>query len=342
MVGRNPGYVTTQGEILADRFASAGYPTITVSSSPNRYIRPFDIATTLIRRSKNVQIQCLQVFGGPSFIVEDMASWLGRRLGQRIIMVLRGGAMPAFMARYPAWSHRVLRRADIIVTPSPFLARAVARFGFAARVVPNMVDLTKYPYRCRQQLNARLFWMRSFHPAYNPEMAVRVLDRVGEALPEATLVIAGQNKGTEDDVKHLAHSLGLDGAVRFPGYLDMPAKLQQGNAADIFLNTNHIDNVPVSVIEACAMGLPVVSTNVGGIPDLLDDGETGLLVPDGDIEGMAAAVLRLIRNPDLAGRLSANARKLAESFSWEQVHPQWEKLFSEVMAQSGTLCEDRN
>src|SRR5262245_48248299 len=312
MVGRNPGYVTTQGEILADCFTFAGYPTIRVSASPNRYIRPFDIVATLIRKSKNIQIQCLQVFGGPSFVVEDMASWLGRRLGQSIVMVLRGGAMPEFIARYPRWSCRVLSRADVIVTPSPFLARAVAAFGFAARVIPNMVDLTKYTYKCRKQLNGRLFWMRSFHPAYNPEMAVRVLAHVREAVPEATLVIAGQNKGTEDNVKHLARSLGLKCAVRFPGYLDMPAKLQEANAADIFLNTNHIDNVPVSVIEACAMGLPVVATNVGGIPDLLKDGETALLVPDGDDNAMAEAVTRLLRDPELAGRLSANGRKLAE------------------------------
>jgi glycosyltransferase involved in cell wall biosynthesis len=342
MVGRNPGYVTTQGEILADHFASAGYPTISVSASPNRYARLCEIITTLLRKRRGINIQCLQVFGGPSFIVEDVASWLGRSFGQRLVMVLRGGAMPEFMARYPAWSCRVLRRADIIVTPSPFLARAVARFGFTARAVPNMLDLTRYPYRYRKQLGGRLFWMRSFHPAYNPEMAVRVLAHVREAVPEATLVIAGQNKGTQDDVKYLACSLGLDRAVRFPGYLDMTAKLQEANAADIFLNTNHIDNVPVSVIEACAMGLPVVATNVGGIPDLLKDGETALLVPDDDDNAMAEAVRRLLRDPELAGRLSANGRKLAESFSWEHVRPQWEKLFRDVLARPRRRRGDSN
>lgn len=336
MVGRNSGYVTTQGEVLADQFASAGYPTISVSASPNRYFRLFDIVATLIRRSKDVQIQCLQVFGGPSFIVEDMASWLGRRLRQRIVMVLRGGAMPEFMARYPTWTRRVLRRADIIVTPSAFLARAVGRLGLVACVIPNTLDLKRYPFRHRKQLSARLLWMRSFHPIYNPELAVRVLARVREAVPKASLVIAGQNKGTENDVKQLAYELGVADATHFPGYLDLPAKLQHGNSADIFLNTNHVDNVPVSVIEACAMGLPVVATNVGGIPDLLQDGETALLVPSGDDQAMAAGVIRLLQDPDLAGRLSANGRRLAENFSWEQVRPQWEKLFGEVMASSKT------
>src|SRR5262245_3700123 len=121
MVGRNPGYVTTQGEILADYFASAGYPTISVSASPNRYARLCEIITTLLRKRNEINIQCLQVFGGPSFIVEDIASWLGRRFGHRLVMVLRGGALPEFMARYPRWSCRVLSRADAVVAPSPFL-----------------------------------------------------------------------------------------------------------------------------------------------------------------------------------------------------------------------------
>jgi hypothetical protein len=66
--------------------------------------------------------RCLQVFGDPSFVVEDIASWLGRRFGQRIIMVLRGGAMPEFMA-HPQWTQRVLGRADALIAPSEFLAR---------------------------------------------------------------------------------------------------------------------------------------------------------------------------------------------------------------------------
>jgi glycosyltransferase involved in cell wall biosynthesis len=132
----------------------------------------------------------------------------------------------------------------------------------------------------------------------------------------------------------------LDGVVRFPGYLNMATKVREGNAAAIFLNTNHVDNMPVSVIEACAMGLPVVATNVGGIPDLLTDGETGLLVPDDDDQAMSGTVLRLLRDPELAGRLSANGRKLAERSSWKRVRLQWEQLFANVMAQPARNGEE--
>ena len=332
MVGRHFGYVITQGEILAHHFASTGYPVMSVSSSPNRYVRLLDIFMTLIHKCREFDIQCLQVYGGPSFVVEDVASKLGRLLGQRVVMILRGGATPEFMDRHPRWSWRVLRRADAIITPSPFLARTLVNHGFEVRVIPNVLDLSLYPFRHRRHLRPRLFWMRTFHPAYNPEMAVRVLARLQPQVPEVTLVIAGQDKGTQGKVQRLAQELGVSESVRFPGFLDIAAKIREANAADIFINTNRVDNMPVAILEACAMGLPVVATNVGGIPDLLTDGETGLLVPDNDEQAMAAAVLRLLRDPDSASRLSRNGRQLAEHSSWEQLRPQWENLFAEMMS----------
>lgn len=330
MIGRNSGWVTTQGERLGDLLQQEGYSVISVSSSTNRYVRLVDIVQTLIRHRHEFDILLLQVFGGPSFVVEDIASWLGQFFGHRIVMVLRGGAMPDFMAHYPGWNRRVLRRADLFVTPSMFLKRAIAPYGFHARVIPNIIDLSAYQYRHRERVFPRLFWMRSFHPIYNPLMAVRVLSQLRTRIPEATLVMAGQDKGQEAEVRALAQSLGLNGALRFSGFLDMAGKMREASAADIFLNTNCIDNMPVAVVEACALGLPVVSTAVGGVPDLLTDGETGLLVPDNDVQSMSDGICRLLEEPALAAKLSEKGRELAEESSWELVRAQWESVISEV------------
>jgi glycosyltransferase involved in cell wall biosynthesis len=330
MIGRTPGWVTTQGERLGDLLEQEGYPVISVSSSTNRYVRLADIVKTLIARRKEYDIVVLQVFGGPSFVVEDIASWLSKVFSRRIIMVLRGGAMPDFMARYPAWNKRVLTRADLLVVPSTYLKRAIEPYGFQARLIPNVIELSAYEFRHRAIVAPRLFWMRSFHPIYNPLMAIRVLAQLRTQLPEATLVMAGQDKGQEAEVRALATKLGLNGAVRFSGFLDMAGKMREAGAADIFINTNSIDNMPVAVVEACALGLPVVSTSVGGVPDLLTDGDTGLLVPDNDAGAMADRVLKLLREPSLAARLSENGRELAVRSSWEAVWPQWEAVLSEV------------
>lgn len=337
MLGRHPGYVPFVGEALALHLASAGYPVTLTSHYRQRLYRLADIAATIVRRAGQTDIQILQVYGGLSFVSEDLASWLAARFNHRIVMHLHGGQMPEFIARHPAWTNRVLRRADVIVAPSAFLKKALAPLGLDARVIPNAIELARYPYRHRPVVAPRLMWMRTFHSVYNPEMAVRVLARVRQQEPAATLVMAGQDKGTIADVQRLAQQLGVDDAVRFPGFLDHEAKVREADAADIFLNTNHIDNTPVSVIEACAMGLPVIATHVGGIADLLTDGEDALLVADNDDRAMADAVVRLVREPGLASRLSTRARARVERFSWDDTRQQWEELVSELMEESAPL-----
>jgi glycosyltransferase involved in cell wall biosynthesis len=177
--------------------------------------------------------------------------------------------------------------------------------------------------------------MRAFHDIYNPALAVDVLESVKRKHPQATLVMAGVDKGLEPEIKKLVLEKGLQEAVTFPGFLDHEAKIREFSRADIFLNTNRVDNMPVAVVEAAAMGLPVVATCVGGIPDLIRNGEEGLLVPDNDVLGMADAVCSLIENPELAERLSRNGRLLAEKSAWERVRVEWENLFAEVLQSGG-------
>jgi len=336
MIGRHPGHVTMQGQILSDMFKAAGYPVIATSDVLDRYARLVDIVRTLIRERRNTDIMIIEVYGGPSFVVEDIASLLGKAFGHRIIMWLHGGAIPDFMARFPRWTRRVLRRADLIVAPSKYLARAVGQVGFDARVIPNVIDLTAYPYRHRESVRPRLFWMRNMHPIWNPEMAVRVLARLRAKLADATLVMAGPDKGSRQSVERLAQELKVDDAVRFAGFLDAEGKAREADAADIYINTNRIDNMPVAVVEALACGLPVVTTNVGGIPDLLANKETGLLVPDNDDEAMVQAIEDLVGSPELAARLSANGRQVSDSSSWDRVRLQWDGVFAELTGKSGT------
>jgi glycosyltransferase involved in cell wall biosynthesis len=331
----HPGVVITQGVRLSRQFRQAGYPVLAVSTRLNRYMRLLDITVSLFRRGGALDLVILHVYGGPSFVVEDIASALARWHRTPIIMLLHGGALPVFFARHPGWSRRVLSRAAAIVTPSPFLARAVKPLGLEARVIPNFIDVSSYPFRERSALRPRLFWMRTYDPDYNPLMAIEVLRRVRERQPEAALMMRGQEKGMEADVRRAADALGLSAALDLGGFADHAAKLRAGEWADLFISTSHIDNMPVAVVEAAAMGMPIVCTAVGGVPDLLTHESTGLLVPDGDAEAMAAAVLRLLADPGLAQRLSHGGREMALRSSWASVRSQWEALFEEVRVREG-------
>jgi glycosyltransferase involved in cell wall biosynthesis len=226
---------------------------------------------------------------------------------------------------------RVLYRADNIVVPSTYLARELSWLGLKFEIIPNTLDLSHYPYRQRSRLEPRLLWMRTFHQTYNPEMALNVLMRVMVLYPQATLTMAGLDAGLQKEIQKLAFNKGLMTHISFPGILDTPAKYLAGQLHDIYLNTNRVDNMPISIIEMAAMGLPIIATNVGGIPDLLTHGETALIVPSNDDQAMAEAVNCLLANPGLVKNLSINARQMAESFTWQKVSPLWDQLFSKVL-----------
>lgn len=333
MLGVNPGWVTTQGEILADLLAGSGYAVRVTSHIPARLPRLADTLRSLVVWRGEIDLVVHQVFSGPAFIVSDAASLLCRALGLPQIFVLRGGALPEFAAARSGWVRRVMGRAAVIVAPSAYLARVFGHFSELAprlRVIPNILDLAKYTYRHRPNVGPRLLWMRTFHDVYHPEMAVETLAELRRTHSTATLTMAGQEKGLIDAVRALAKVRGVAEAVRFPGFLGPDDKAREFAAHDIYLNTNRVDNMPVSVLEAGAFGLPVVATAVGGIPDLLTQDETALLVPDGDAVGMAAAVRRLLAEPSLAARLSVQGRALAESCGWDATRPQWAALFQEV------------
>jgi glycosyltransferase involved in cell wall biosynthesis len=330
MIGHDPNHAKGQAHVLAGLFGAAGYQTIAVSKSLNRYARLADISTTLFRRRGEIDIALIEVYSGNAFVVADVASAISRRMGYRIVLTLHGGNLPAFIRRFPNWTRRVLSRAHALVAPSEYLARAVVTSGRTASIIPNVIDLGDYCYRCRARIRPRLFWMRSFHPLYNPALALRVAAGLRAEYPDVTLVMAGQDKGSEIEMQSLARDLGLSDVVRFPGFLDKSGKAREGGDADIYLNTSRIDNMPVAVLEAGAMGLPVVATRVGGLPDLLHDGDNGLLVPDDDVTAMIAAVRRLLNEPDLAERLSTNGRAMAERAAWPRVRPLWDELLREA------------
>jgi glycosyltransferase involved in cell wall biosynthesis len=194
------------------------------------------------------------------------------------------------------------------------------------------LNLQNYEFKLRGSPQPYLVWMRAFHDIYNPSLAPQVLSRLSLEFPKGRLIMIGPSKhdGSFSQTQKTASDLGIASMVSFPGKIpkeEVPVWLQKG---DIFLNTTNVDNTPVSVIEAMALGLCIVSTNVGGIPYLLEHETDALLVHPNDPDAMAAAVRRILSEPELARRLSENARKKAEQFDWSVILPKWEELLNTV------------
>lgn len=342
MLGSNLGWVTTQGEIVGALLADDGYDVRMTSSYVGRARRIADIMASLVRWRNDVDLVIHMVFGGNAFRITDLASALCQRLGLPQVFVLHGGSLPETAESNRAQAERVMRRADALVSPSGFLANYFAvesGFGLPVTVIPNTLELEQYPFRLRSLVAPRLLWMRTFQELYRPQMAIDTLLELRRTHPDATLTMAGQDAGLQAAMQALVRDSGLADAVRFPGFLDRTGKAREFAAHDIYLNTNRIDNMPVSVLESAAFGVPVVTTSVGGIPYLVEDGETALLVPDGDVPAMAGAVRRLLDEPELARTLSRNGRRLAESCAWPVVRTQWTALFHEVLASTKAVAE---
>ncbi|MEZ5428768.1 MAG: glycosyltransferase family 4 protein [Pyrinomonadaceae bacterium] len=336
MLGHHEKYVTTQGQIVADLFAREGYQVTRVSSKINRVARLFDTVQRLIRGFRTFDMVILDAYSGMNVITADITGWLCNRLKIPLVMVLRGGNFPKFIEKYPRWTKRVLNRADHLVAPSSYLAEKIGVWGYEIEVIPNVIDLENYAYRERSKIPPRLIWMRSFNHLYNPEMAIKVLARLKESEPQATLVMAGADKGLEDEIKKMTEEMGLSDSVRFAGFLDLKKKIREFSEADIYLNTNRIDNMPVSVVEARALGLPVIATDVGGLPYLIKHGENGLLVPSDDVDSMVENVKLLLNDPELTRKISQNGREIAERSAWTSVRKELEAMIKRVLGKKST------
>jgi glycosyltransferase involved in cell wall biosynthesis len=230
-----------------------------------------------------------------------------------------------------------------VTAPSAFLLESLRPYRPDLRLIPNAIDLPLYPFQHRTAPQPRLIWVRAFHEIYDPSLAVRVLAKIRERHPEATLEMVGPDRrdGSFARTRAAAGQLGVASAVEFAGAVRKSRIPERMNAGDIFLNTAIVDNTPVSVMEAMACGACVVSTAVGGIPRLIDDGVDGLLVPPRDARAMAAAVERLLTENGLAARVSLAARAKTEAFDWSVVLPQWEEMLRAVASAPAGAAKSR-
>ena len=225
------------------------------------------------------------------------------------------------------------RLADRIVVPSGYLKGVFARFGLGSEVVPNFVDVERLPYRPRSRLQPRFLSNRNFEAHYNVSCCIRAFARIQAKVPEARLMIAGY--GSERaKLEALVTELGVRN-VRFAGKVTTDEMAQLLDEADVLLNSSNIDNMPLSLIEAQAAGVPVVTTNSGGIPWLVKDGETGLLVEPDDDAGLAAAALRMLDDPDLVVRVTTTAREeCLTKYTWRAVESGWVETYKSLVAAS--------
>jgi glycosyltransferase involved in cell wall biosynthesis len=257
-----------------------------------------------------------------SFLLAPLPAVLVAKLfGRPVVFNYHSGEAPDHLRRSALARHVMRKWVDLNVVPSAFLRDVLQGFGIGARVVPNTVDMHQFAYRVRDPLQPRLLCTRNFEEMYNVACVLRAFARVQARHPSATLTLVGSGSQA-DSLRALALHLNLQN-VTFTGAVS-PAEISRHyDEADVFVQTPRIDNMPLSVLEAFASGLPVVSTDVGGVPFILAHGVHGLLAPDDDDEAVAAWVLTLIESPAYARRLASAAHASCAGYTWAVAREGW-------------------
>ena len=319
------GYNKTTIETLGPALEQEGCVVFYSSSHKVFLFRLLDMMRAVFRCRK-VDYILIDTYSTKAFWYAFLCSQIARLLKIKYIPILHGGNLPYRLKNNPFLSRLLFQYAYKNVAPSGYLQHAFETAGFKNVIhIANALPIKEYPMQLRTVLAPKLLWVRAFATIYNPKMAVAVLVSLQQKYPTATLTMVGPDKdGSLQTTQEYAKLKNV--TVNFTGQLTKAAWWQLAAEHAIFINTTHFDNTPVSVMEAMALGLPVVSTNVGGIPYLLTDKEHALLVGDDQVVAMTKALIQLLDNPAKALSLAQNARAKIEQMDWEVIKHQWHAL----------------
>ena len=310
-------------QALGSQLEQEGYTMYYASSISNKVLRLLDMIWMVVKCSRKIDYVIIDTYSTLNFYYAILISQLCRLLKLKYITNLNGGNLPARLINNQKLSALLFKNAHYNVSPSDYLNDAFYSFGFTkVRYIPNTIILKNYKFRKKDYDPIRLLWVRSFSRIYNPILAIEVIKQLELEGYKASLCMVGPDSdGTLKEVKKLVKLNKLN--VKFTGKLPKSEWITLAEDYNIFINTTNFDNTPVSVIEAMALGLTIVSTNVGGMPYLIENNEEGLLVEPNDAKAMAKAIINLFKNPDSAKRMSLNARQKVEQFDWEVVKHRW-------------------
>jgi L-malate glycosyltransferase len=278
------------------------------------------------------------LFAAPAVVIAKLR-------GKPVVVNYRGGDAEKFFARSFFWVKPVLTLADEITVPSGFLQAVFARRDFKSTVVPNIINLSRFSPKSLEQAGSQdidrmcagvqaqpsILVARNLEPIYDNATALRAFATVLQRHPQACLTVCGTG-GEMASLVALASELGIAKQVEFAGQIsnsDMAALYRQ---ADILVNPSLVDNMPISLLEALATGVPIVSTNVGGIPYLVENDRTALLVNPKDDAAMAQAILTLLADPGKVKAMHDEGLRTVRQYAWASVREQLHHVYRGVLA----------
>lgn len=332
----NPTFTATYISFFSEALKEEGYEVKTASGKNNKILRLTDMLSLIWRNRKNTDIVLIDTYGAQNFYYAYSTGKLCQQLNLPYVPILHGGNLPIRLSDSKELSRELFDKALVNIAPSNFLYESFRSEGFKnVKIIPNSIILKDYPFKKREKFDPKLLWVRRFQERYNPLLTLQVFEKLHEKYPDAQLCMVGPEKdGSLAQCKEYARTRDLP--VYFPGKMRKEEWARLSVNYDFFINSTDVDNTPISVIEAMALGLPVVSTNVGGMPFLIEHQKDGYLVPPKDVGAMLAGLEELLTDQEKTKDIAEAARKKVEAFDWEIVKYKWNEILSseEIVPQS--------
>ncbi|MEP6512556.1 MAG: glycosyltransferase family 4 protein, partial [Parafilimonas sp.] len=320
------GYTPTAAEALVPLLKNEGYNVVCTSSKKQKMMRLVKMLVTIYNNRKN-SVALLAAYSTNAFYFAVACSLLCRSLHIPYITCLHGGNLPQRIKNSPRLCAQLFMNSFMNVAVSDYLKHHLQKKNWHCIVIKNPIEIKEYPFKQRTECSPTLFWLRSFHNIYNPQLALQILQQLLLIYNNAKLIMIGPDKdGSFETCRQLSAKLNLHQHIEFTGLLQKQDWIRLSANYDFFINTSNFDNAPVSVAEAMALGMLVVSTNVGGMKYMISHTENGMLVPQGDAAGFAQVIDSLVHDAALAKKLSSHARITAEQYDSNTIKNEWNKL----------------
>lgn len=320
------GKPPTAVDLLPEKLRAENYSVIAVSSKKNKIARMLDMIWATIHNRKNIDLILLDTYSTSNFYYAVVIAIIGRGFKLPYIPILHGGNLANRIKIHPRLSKGLFENAFTNVAPSKYILEQFQKCGFSnLTYIPNTLEIENYPFKKRKLVSCKLLWVRSFSEIYNPLLALEVVERLKRKGIEVSLCMVGPDKdGSLARCKKVVSELNLP--VNFAGMMTKQEWISLSKDYDIFINTTNFDNMPLSVMEAMALGLPVISTNVGGMPYLIEHKKNGILVPPNDSDAFVETVINLLNYPLTVETITHNAREKMQNLDWEEVKYKWVEL----------------
>lgn len=320
-LAKKTNYATSM-DVLSRLLSIEGFTIYKSSSKSNTFFRLLKMCYDLVRYRSIVDYVLIDTFSTANFYYALLTSQLCRFFCLKYLPILHGGNLPYRLKQNPRLSSLIFKNSYQNIAPSGYLKYEFEKEGFKTILIPNVIPIANYTFKERKKIAPKLLYVRAFAKIYNPSMAVEVLKELKKTYPKAILCMIGPDKdGTLDDVLQLINTYKLQDSIEITGVLSKEEWHEKSDDYDIFINTTNVDNTPISIIEAMALGLPIVSTNVGGLPYLIENNRDGILVDKNNAIAMSMRIIEIVDKNSIS--LAKKARIKAEFFDWSSVRNQW-------------------